>query len=174
MVTRQVASVLIYRSDFFVGKRKYMETKQTRYSLLNDQAQSLLDGEHDLIANMSNLVSLIFNSDQNINGTTYYRLKNGELILGPFQGKPACVHIPLGRGVCGTAAALKETVIVSNVHKFEGHIACDKDSNSEIVVPIFSKNEFWGVLDLDSTKFNYFDKNDQEYLEKIGNYIFSI
>ncbi|WP_414689852.1 GAF domain-containing protein, partial [Oenococcus oeni] len=99
MVTRQVASVLIYRSDFFVGKRKYMETKQTRYSLLNDQAQSLLDGEHDLIANMSNLVSLIFNSDQNINGTTYYRLKNGELILGPFQGKPACVHIPLGRGV---------------------------------------------------------------------------
>ncbi|WP_201335996.1 GAF domain-containing protein, partial [Lactobacillus nasalidis] len=98
-----------------------------------------------------------------------YRFEKGELILGPFQGMPACVHIPVGKGVCGKAALEKQTQIVENVHDFPGHIACDSASNSEIVVPIFDRaGEFWGVYDFDSTNFNNFDDLDQKYLEQIA------
>ena len=99
-----------------------------------------------------------------------YRYENQELILGPFQGKPACVHIQIGKGVCGTAAKEKQTQIVKNVHEFAGHIACDSDSNSEIVVPIFNRNgALWGVFDFDSTKVANFNELDQKYLEEISN-----
>ena len=97
----------------------------------------------------------------------FYLLKDGELVVGPFQGKPACVRIALGKGVCGTAAARRATVIVENVHEFDGHIACDSASNSEIVVPLVRGNELIGVLDLDSPKFGRFDAEDQAGLEKV-------
>ena len=96
-----------------------------------------------------------------------YLLKDGELVVGPFQGKPACVRIALGKGVCGTAAARRATVIVKNVHEFDGHIACDSASNSEIVVPLLRGNELIGVLDLDSPKFERFDAEDQAGLEQV-------
>lgn len=149
-----------------------MSKKLDNYELLVAQAQSLLDGEEDLIANMSNLVSLIFNGLPNLNGVTYYRFLNHELILGPFQGKLACMHIQVGVGVCGTVAQNLKTEIVPDVHKFAGHIACDSASKSEIVVPVFKDNVFWGVLDLDSPQLNNFDEIDNEYLTKIAPLIF--
>ncbi|KIS03592.1 GAF domain-containing protein [Paucilactobacillus wasatchensis] len=149
-----------------------MTQKKETYELLLLQAQSLLEGEHDVIANMSNLVSLLFHGLPKLNGVTYYRFKNGELILGPFQGKPACMHIPVGTGVCGTVAKTKHTEIVPNVHEFSGHIACDSASKSEIVVPVFQDGEFFGVLDLDSPQFNTFDETDQQYLTQIAPIIF--
>lgn len=151
-----------------------MENRVKDYQLLVKQAQKLLTGEEDLIANMSNMVSLIFNSLHKTNGVTYYRFINNELILGPFQGKPACMHIEIGAGVCGTVAKIKKTVIVPNVHEFKGHIACDKSSKSEIVVPVFKENIFWGVLDLDSPEFNIFNEIDQKYLEQIAPFIFGV
>lgn len=150
-----------------------MGKKQESYELLVEQAKSLLDGEADLVANMSNLVSLLFHEIPNLNGTTYYRFKNNELILGPFQGKPACMHIAVGKGVCGTVAETKRTEIVENVHKFPGHIACDSASKSEIVVPVFKDGQFWGVLDLDSPEYGTFDETDGEYLGKIAPLIFN-
>lgn len=150
-----------------------MSNKREQYDLLLLQAQSLLAGENDEIANMSNIVSLIFHSLPDLNGTTYYRFKNNELILGPFQGKPACMHIAVGKGVCGTVAATHETEIVPNVHEFQGHIACDSASKSEIVVPVFKDHEFWGVLDLDSPSFDTFDEIDNEYLSQIAPLIFA-
>ncbi|MDC7952843.1 GAF domain-containing protein [Liquorilactobacillus mali] len=149
-----------------------MSNTEKNYQLLVQQAQALLEGEEDLIANMSNMVSLIFNSLREINGATYYRFINNELILGPFQGKPACMHIAVGAGVCGTVAKIQETVIVPNVHEFKGHIACDAASKSEIVVPVFNNNTFWGVLDLDSPEFNTFNEIDKKYLEQIAPLIF--
>ncbi|WP_141055799.1 GAF domain-containing protein [Liquorilactobacillus hordei] len=149
-----------------------MGNQEKDYQLLVNQAQRLLEGEKDLIANMSNIVSLIFNSLRKINGVTYYRFINNELVLGPFQGKPACMHIAIGAGVCGTVAKIQKTVIVPNVHDFKGHIACDIASKSEIVVPVFKGNIFWGVLDLDSPEFNTFSEIDQKYLEQIAPLIF--
>ncbi|GKS81065.1 histidine kinase [Ligilactobacillus pabuli] len=149
-----------------------MSEKAARYELLKQQAQALLKNESDLVANMSNLVSLVFNELPRLNGTTFYRLIDGELLLGPFQGKPACMHIAVGKGVCGTVAATKKAEIVSNVHEFQGHIACDSASKSEVVVPIFKNQQFWGVLDLDSPEYNTFDKVDAKYLAEIGPLIF--
>lgn len=147
--------------------------QENDYQLLFKQAEALLDGEDDWIANIANLSSLLFNNLKNINFAGVYRLKNGELILGPFQGQPACVHIPLGKGVCGTAAQTKATQIVADVHQFAGHIACDSRSKSEIVVPIFKGNNLWGVFDFDSTRLHNFDQLDQKYLEKIAAVIFN-
>src|SRR5699024_8937590 len=144
------------------------------YELLVKQAASLLTDEFDVVANMSNLTSLLFHSIPDLNGATFYRLVDGELLLGPFQGKPACMHIPVGKGVCGTVAKNQQTEIVPNVHAFSGHIACDSASNSEIVVPVFKDSSFWGVLDLDSPKFNTFDEIDQKYLEKIAPIVFGV
>lgn len=145
-------------------------TTEDNYQLLLKQAQALVEGENDWIANTANISALLFNSLNNVNFAGVYRYENQELILGPFQGKPACVHIQIGKGVCGTAAKEKQTQIVKNVHEFAGHIACDSDSNSEIVVPIFNRNgALWGVFDFDSTKVANFNELDQKYLEEISN-----
>lgn len=144
-------------------------TTENNYQLLLKQAQALVEGEKDWIANTANVSALLFNSLNNINFAGVYRYDNQELILGPFQGKPACVHIQIGKGVCGTVAKEKQTQIVKDVHEFVGHIACDSESNSEIVVPIFkTSGDLWGVFDFDSTKLANFDELDQEYLEEIS------
>lgn len=143
------------------------------YELLVKQARALIEGENDWIANTANLSALLFNSLNNINFAGIYRVKNNELILGPFQGKPACVHIAFGKGVCGTAVKTEKTQIVKDVHQFAGHIACDSDSKSEIVVPIFKENELWGVFDFDSIVFNNFDEIDNYYLTEIAKAIFN-
>ncbi|KRN14367.1 GAF domain protein [Lactobacillus gigeriorum DSM 23908 = CRBIP 24.85] len=146
---------------------------EEEYRLLLEQAAALIDGEDDWIANMANISALLFNEMNDVNFAGVYRFENNELILGPFQGKPACVHIALGKGVCGTAAQTQETQLVPDVHQFAGHIACDSDSNSEIVVPIFNKNKLWGVLDIDSPKLNNFEPLDQKYLEALTEVLFA-
>lgn len=143
--------------------------KLERYQLLLKQAQSLLEDEHDLIANMSNISALLFNNLPDVSYAGFYRYQNNELILGPFQGPVACMHIAIGKGVCGTAAKAKETQIVPDVHKFAGHIACDAATNSEIVIPIMKNEALIAVLDLDSKNFARFDDIDAEYLTKIAN-----
>ena len=147
-------------------------TTKENYELLVQQAKALVDGEDDWIANTANLSALLFNSLNNVNFAGVYRFENGELILGPVQGMPACVHIQMGKGVCGTAAKEEKTQIVPNVHEFAGHIACDSASNSEIVVPIFKDEKLWGVFDFDSTKLKNFDETDQKYLTEIVAAIF--
>lgn len=147
--------------------------KKEEYELLVEQAKALVARESDWIANTANLSALLFNSLNNVNFAGVYRFENGELILGPFQGMPACVHIQMGKGVCGTAAQTEKTQIVPNVHEFQGHIACDSASNSEIVVPIFKDDQLWGVFDFDSTKLDNFDETDKKYLTEIANVIFA-
>jgi L-methionine (R)-S-oxide reductase len=143
------------------------QLKPALYADVVAQTRALLEGERDAIANFANTTSLLYHSLPDLNWVGFYLLKDGELVVGPFQGKPACVRIPLGKGVCGTAAARRATVIVKNVHEFDGHIACDSASNSEIVVPLLRGNELLGVLDLDSPKFERFDAEDQAGLEKV-------
>lgn len=135
------------------------------YELLTKQMHALLEGETDTIANLSNVSALIFHALDNLNWAGFYLMKNNELILGPFQGKPACMHISLSRGVCGKAATSLETQCIPNVHEFEGHIACDGDSNSEIVVPIIIHDKLYGVLDIDSYEFENFNEIDIAGLE---------
>ena len=142
-------------------------TKQQLYASLVAQLLSLLKGENDFIANAANFSSLLFNSLPHVNWTGFYFLQGEELVLGPFQGNPACVRIPLGQGVCGVAAQQCETIIVPNVHEFPGHIACDVASNSEIVVPLFDGERLLGVLDLDSTVIGRFDDQDAEGLNEL-------
>src|SRR5260370_22237331 len=121
--------------------------KSDLYDEIAAQLSSLLAGERDLVANAANFAALVFHSLPDLNWAGFYFVKDGELVLGPFQGKPACVRIALGQGVCGTAAAKRETTIVPNVHEFPGHIACDGDSNSAIVVPLLNGGKLIGVLD---------------------------
>lgn len=142
--------------------------KIRNYQLLLKQAQNLLKNEHDLIANMSNLSALLFNNLPDISYAGFYRFQDNELILGPFQGQIACMHISMGKGVCGTAAANQQIQIVPDVHQFSGHIACDSATNSEIVLPIMKKQNLIAVLDLDSKKFSRFDDVDATYLAKIA------
>ena len=145
-----------------------MTTSKTElYDQLAAQLSSLLAGERDLIANTANFSSLIFQSLPDLNWTGFYFAKDGELVLGPFQGKPACVRIKLGQGVCGAGAAKCETVIVPNVHEFPGHIACDSASKSEIVVPLLKNSRLIGVLDLDSPQTARFDQDDAAGLETL-------
>ena len=146
---------------------------EEKYKLLVEQARALIEGEDDWIANTANLSALLFNSLNDVNFAGVYRYENGELILGPFQGMPACVHIQMGKGVCGTAAQTEQTQIVENVHEFAGHIACDSASNSEIVLPIFKQEKLWGVFDFDSTKLANFDEIDKKYLTEIAKVIFA-
>jgi GAF domain-containing protein len=141
--------------------------KPKLYASLVVQLMSLLKGEHDLIANAANFSALLFNSLPNVNWAGFYFLREDELVLGPFQGNPACVRIPLGTGVCGVAAQQCETIIVPNVHEFPGHIACDVASNSEIVVPLFDGERLLGVLDLDSPTIGRFDDQDAEGLNEL-------
>jgi L-methionine (R)-S-oxide reductase len=141
--------------------------KSKLYASLVVQLLSLLKGEHDLVANAANFSALLFNSLPNVNWAGFYFLKGEELVLGPFQGNPACVRIPMGKGVCGMAAQQVETIIVPNVHEFEGHIACDVASNAEIVVPLFDGERILGVLDLDSPIIGRFDDQDAEGLNEL-------
>ena len=141
--------------------------KPKLYASLVVQLLSLLKGEHDFIANAANFSSLLFNSLPNVNWAGFYFLQGEELVLGPFQGNPACVRIPMGTGVCGVAAQQCETIIVPNVHEFPGHIACDVASNSEIVVPLFDGERLLGVLDLDSPTIGRFDDQDAEGLNEL-------
>ena len=131
---------------------------------------ALLHGERDLVANAANTAALIWDALPGLNWAGFYLYKSGELVLGPFQGKPACVRIAIGKGVCGTAAARRTTVVVEDVHAFPGHIACDSASNSEIVVPLLRGDELLGVLDLDSplhARFGDVEKRGLEALAKI-------
>src|SRR5215204_6102604 len=143
------------------------DAKGQLYANLVVQLLSLLKGEYDLVANAANFSALLFNSLPNINWAGFYFLQGDELVLGPFQGNPACVRIPMGKGVCGVAAKQCETIIVPNVHEFPGHIACDVASNSEIVVPLFDGERLLGVLDLDSPTIGRFDDQDAEGLNEL-------
>jgi GAF domain-containing protein len=142
-------------------------TKTELYDELAAQLRALLEGETDFIANAANFAALIYHALPDLNWAGFYLLKGNELVLAPFQGKPACVRIKIGSGVCGAAAVRRETVIVKNVHEFPGHIACDAASNSEIVVPLIVGESLLGVLDLDSPLLNRFDREDRAGLERL-------
>jgi L-methionine (R)-S-oxide reductase len=139
------------------------------YAHLESQLGALLHGERDLLANAANMAALLFHTLPGLNWAGFYRLSGSDLVLGPFQGKPACVRLKLGKGVCGTAAARQTTVVVPNVHDFPGHIACDSASNSEIVVPVLRAGLLLGVLDLDSPVLGRFDTTDKAGLERLVN-----
>lgn len=135
------------------------------YKLLTNQLIALTESEPNTIANLANASALLFNTLGSINWAGFYVLDDNELVLGPFQGKPACVRIPMGKGVCGTAAQTQSTLVVDNVHEFEGHIACDVQSQSEIVIPLITNGTLVGVLDVDSPVLRRFDHHDKEGLE---------
>ena len=146
---------------------KFTGTPREMYEELERQTRGLLEGERDLIANAANLSALIWQIVPDLNWAGFYFMKGGELVLGPFQGKPACVRIPVGRGVCGGAVARRETLLVRDVHEFPGHIACDAASNSELVVPLIKGGVVHGVLDLDSPSVGRFDRDDQAGFERV-------
>ena len=143
-------------------------SKTELYQTLVAQAKALIEGETDLIANLANVSALIWQSLPGLNWAGFYLWKDSELVLGPFQGKPACVRIAYGKGVCGTAVARKATVIVEDVDQFPGHIVCDSASRSEIVVPLIRGGEIMGVLDIDSPTRARFDAEDQFGLERLA------
>ncbi|NWQ43021.1 GAF domain-containing protein [Bacillus sp. EB106-08-02-XG196] len=146
----------------------YKGSRQENYDLVKKQFQALLHGEKNQIANLSNASALLNQFLDRINWVGFYLMdENNELVLGPFQGLPACVRIPLGKGVCGTSAKTRETLRVEDVHQFPGHIACDAASNSEIVIPLIKDGKLLGVLDIDSPEKNRFDELDQEQLEEL-------
>lgn len=147
-------------------KIQYEGRVDEQYSMLSKQLDALLSGEADQIANLSNASALLNVFLPNINWVGFYLLKDGELVLGPFQGLPACVRIPVGRGVCGTAVAERATILVEDVHAFPGHIACDAASNSEIVIPLVKNDKVIGVLDIDSPIKNRFSDEDKHGLEQ--------
>lgn len=153
----------------FEAKAIKVDDKAAFYDELTQQLEGLLGGERDAIANAANTAALLFTTLPDLNWAGFYFLRSpDELVLGPFQGKPACVRIAIGKGVCGTAAARRETVVVEDVHAFPGHIACDSASNSEIVVPLVRGGELLGVLDLDSPKHARFGAADQQGLEALA------
>ena len=142
------------------------QDKASLYRTLASSLTALLEGESDWIANLANASALLHDSLPDLNWAGFYLLKDGGLVVGPFQGKPACVRIALGKGVCGTAAERRRTIVVPNVHEFAGHIACDSASNSEIVVPMVASDRLIGVLDLDSPTLGRFDDEDRDGLER--------
>lgn len=142
--------------------------KQEFYQSLVKQTESLITGEPNIIANMANISALLFTSLDDVNWAGFYLIDSpSELVLGPFQGNPACIRIPVGKGVCGTAAATAQTQLVEDVHAFAGHIACDAASNSEIVIPVHKNGEVFAVLDIDSPSIARFDADDQQGLEAL-------
>lgn len=141
---------------------------EAAYTDLARDLRALLSGERDLVANAANTAALIWEALPDLNWAGFYLYKSGELVLGPFQGKPACVRIAMGKGVCGTAAQRRATVLVEDVHAFPGHIACDSASNSEIVLPLLRGAELLGVLDLDSPKHARFTNEDARGLEGLA------
>ena len=138
----------------------------TDYKVLNSQLKALTEGIPYKIANLANASALLWQHLETINWAGFYMMEDGALVLGPFQGKTACIRIPVGKGVCGTAVAENATQLVPDVHLFPGHIACDCASNSEIVVPIHVRGEIWGVLDIDSPSIGRFTEEDRIGLEK--------
>jgi GAF domain-containing protein len=142
-------------------------SKAALYDDLARQLAALIDGEPDRIANFANMSALIYHGLPALNWAGFYLESDGELVLGPFQGKPACVRIPWGNGVCGTAAARGESVVVPDVHEFPGHIACDPDSAAELVVPLIANGRVIGVLDLDSPERGRFDADDRAGCERL-------
>ena len=149
------------------GSDEISAQKKPLVDELLSQARQLLHGARDFIANAAKISALLFERLPNVNWAGFYLLKGDQLVLGPFQGKPACTRIAMGKGVCGTAAAKKETVVVANVHEFPAHIACDPESKSEIVLPLVYQGRLLGVLDLDSPHVGRFDAADQTGLERI-------
>jgi GAF domain-containing protein len=152
----------------FTAERYDFKDKPRDYARLVQELKALLAGEQDLVANAANTAALLFDALPGINWAGFYFLKHGELVVGPFQGKPACVRIALGRGVCGTAAAQQRTLLVPDVHEFPGHIACDAASRSEVVVPLLRGATLLGVLDIDSPQPARFDADDARGLEAIA------
>ena len=153
---------------FDAGEQQYAN-KDELYRSLTAQAEALLQGERDPVANAANLAALIFHAVSGLNWAGFYFLRGDELVVGPFQGKPACVRIAIGRGVCGTAAERRETVRVEDVDRFEGHIPCDADSRSEVVVPLIdATGSLLGVLDLDSPEPARFDAADAAGFERLA------
>ena len=142
--------------------------KKPLYSLLSIRLRGLIDGIPHQISNLANASALLGDALLNINWVGFYLMREGRLVLGPFQGKPACIEIEIGKGVCGTAVANNQIMLVKDVHQFPGHIACDGGSNSEIVVPIFLNDEVIGVIDLDSYEFDRYSELEQNALEKIA------
>ncbi|MBH0348485.1 GAF domain-containing protein [Bacillus thuringiensis serovar muju] len=147
-------------------KKSYVGSRVQQYETVIKQLDALLTGESNVVANLSNASALLNQFLDRVNWVGFYVTEGNQLVLGPFQGMPACVRIPFGRGVCGVAAETKTTQLVADVHQFPGHIACDSASNSEIVVPIIKDGNVIGVLDIDSPEKNRFDEVDQRYLEK--------
>ena len=143
------------------------DNKRDFYASLAQQLTGLLEGEPDMIANAANMSALIFQFLPDLNWAGFYFMRGGELVLGPFQGKTACVRSAVGRGVCGTAVERKESIVVPDVHAFPGHIACDSASRSELVVPLIRNGQVLGVLDLDSPNPNRFDDEDREGCETL-------
>jgi L-methionine (R)-S-oxide reductase len=143
-------------------------TKAEIHAELLRQARGLLEGERDPIANAANVAALVWHGLPDLNWAGFYFMKRGELVLGPFQGKPACVRIAVGKGVCGTAVTRRAPILVPNVHEFPGHIACDSASNSELVVPLMRGGNVVGVLDLDSPMFDRFDGDDSACCEALA------
>lgn len=139
--------------------------KSQFYESLNRQALALLEGEDDVVAAMANFSALLNDNLTDLNWVGFYVMRGEQLVLGPFQGKVACTRIPLGEGVCGTAAYTNQTQRIADVHQFDGHIACDSASNSEIVVPVRANGKVIAVLDIDSPSFDRFDEDDQKGLE---------
>ncbi|MBU8919575.1 GAF domain-containing protein [Neobacillus sp. 114] len=144
----------------------YKGTREENYELVKKQLHALIHDEKNQIANLSNASALLNQFLDRINWVGFYLMEDGELVLGPFQGLPACVRIPVGKGVCGTAVRKAETLRVADVHQFPGHIACDAASQSEIVIPLVKGDQVIGVLDIDSPEKNRFDELDQEKLEE--------
>jgi len=143
-------------------------SKQATYQRICEQLQELLGGETDLVANAANTAAFLYRAIPDVNWVGFYLTRQGQLVLGPFQGSPARARIPFGKGVCGTAALQQETVVVPDVSSFPGHIACDTASQSEIVVPLLNWGHVLGVLDVDSATLNRFDEDDQEGFESIA------
>jgi GAF domain-containing protein len=153
---------------FATAPARKHDSKQALYADLLEQANALFEGEHDFIANAANLSALLFHSLPDLNWAGFYFVKEEALVLGPFQGKPACVRIALGKGVCGTATRDRKTIVVPDVDKFPGHIACDSASRSEIVIPLVRFDRVIGVLDLDSPSLSRFDEEDRRGLEALA------
>lgn len=153
----------------FEAKALTVDDKAAFYDELTQQLQGLLRGERDAVANAANTAALLFTTLPDLNWAGFYILRSpGELVLGPFQGKPACVRIAVGRGVCGTAVAQRRTMLVADVHAFADHIACDAASRSELVVPLVRGNRVLGVIDLDSPSLARFDRDDQRGIEAVA------
>ncbi len=152
---------------FTLNQDNQTQDKPMFYIDLAQSLRNLLGEERDPIANMANMASLLYFSLPSINWSGFYLFDSQELVLGPFHGKPACVRIQMGKGVCGTSAIKRETLMIENVHEFPGHIACDADSKSEIVIPMIKDDNIIGVLDIDSPNFARFDEDDKNGLQQL-------